>query len=135
MLAGELADEPPEILIDDHDTKFTREFDEILKSSGMVVQKPLPHSPNLNAFVERFIQTLQQECLNHFLVVGERHLAHLVREFVSHYHAERPHQSLGNRPPSGSQPSQALNSPPTSGEVVCRERLGGLLKHYERAAA
>jgi putative transposase len=104
-------------------------------SSGMVVKKPPPQSPNLNAFVQRFLQTLQQECLDHFVVVGERHLAHLVREFVSHYHAERPHQSLGNRPPSGSAPSQTWNSPPPQVEVICRERLGGLLKHYERAAA
>jgi putative transposase len=80
------------------------------------------------------VQTLKQECLDHFLVVGERHLAHLVKEFVEHYHEERPHQALCNVPLSeaGDDTPKVLRFP--SGEVRYRERLGGLLKHYYRAA-
>ena len=135
MVAEELSGKAPDILIHDNDTKFTAQFDDILQTSGIRPKKPIPKSPNLNAFVERFIQTLQQECLDHFVVLGAKHLDRLVQEFVAHYHEERPHQSLGNRPPTTTEPSEVTVLPPPSGEVVCHERLGGLLKHYERIAA
>jgi putative transposase len=85
-------------------------------------------APNTNAYVERFIQTIQQECLDHFVVVSEAHLNYIVREFVRYYHDVRPHQGLGNVPPA--------MPPPMTGddEIVCQEWLGGLLKHYGRAA-
>ena len=89
-------------------------------------------SPNLNAYVERFIQTLQKECLDRFLVVGERHLDHLVRNFVEHYHEERPHQGKGNQPLSVG--GEKLEQVPVS-EITCSERLGGVLKHYHREVA
>lgn len=124
------------ILIHDHDAKLTREFDGILRDNGIQVKKPAPRSPNLNAYVERFIQTLRVECLDHFVILGERHLRHLVKEFVAHYHAERPHQSLDNRPLTGTPPSSETTLlPPAPNDVVCHERLGGLLKHYTRRAA
>ena len=90
-------------------------------------------SPNLNAFVERFIQTIQVECMDHFLIFGEKHFDYLVKEYVEHYHTERPHQGLENKivvtkatPPA----------PPDSKDtLLCRTRLGGLLKHYHRTAA
>ena len=66
------------------------------------------------------IQTLQVECLDHFLVFGEKHFDYLVREYVEHYHTERPHQGVGNQ--------LVLRAPPAGdGEVQCRTRLGGLL--------
>jgi putative transposase len=84
-----------------------------------------------NAFVERFVQTLKVECLDHFVVLGERHLNHLVREFVEYYHELRPHQALENLPPVRGTPTESIEV----GEIVCEERLGGLLKHYVRRAA
>jgi transposase InsO family protein len=87
-------------------------------------------TPNLNAYVERFIQSVQVECLDHFLVFGEKHFDYLVREYVEHYHQERPHQGLENKLLSG-EPPPAL----PAGEIQCRTRLGRLLKHYYRAAA
>jgi putative transposase len=86
-------------------------------------------SPNLNAYVERFIQSIQVECLDHILIFGETHFDYLVREFLEYYHEERPHQGLGNQLLSGQPP------PANDGDVRCRTRLGGLLKHYYRAAA
>ena len=75
--------------------------------------------------------------MDHFLVLGERHLAHLVSCYVEHYNLERPHQAKGNVPLPDA--DRAGTDPPIlkfpSGEVKCRERLGGLLKHYYRAAA
>jgi len=87
-------------------------------------------SPNLNAYVERFVQSIQHECLDHFLVFGEKHFDYLVREYVEHYHEERPLQGLENRLITG-QPPPA----PPDGEIQCRTRLGGLLRHYYHAAA
>ena len=76
----------------------------------------------MNVYVERFIQSIQVECLDHFLVFGEKHFDYLVREYVEHYHTERPHQGLANRLVTG-EPPPALSA----GGVACRTRLGGLI--------
>jgi len=82
------------------------------------------------------VQTLQQECLDHFVVCGRRHLDHLLREYLEHYHCERPHQAVGNVPLRASPVALARASPAQMDRVVCDERLGGLLRHYRwRAAA
>jgi putative transposase len=86
----------PTDLIHDADTKFTTQFDEIFKAEGIRVKRLLPRCPNMNAYVERFVQTLEQECLDHFVILGEKHLNHVVSEFLAHYHAERPHQGIEN---------------------------------------
>jgi hypothetical protein len=117
----------PTDLIHDADTKFTKQFDEIFKAEGIRVKRLLPRCTNMAAYVERVIQTIQQECLDHFVVLGEKHLNHVVSEFVKYYHEERPHQGIGNVPVSGMAEHKG-----GGGEIVCRERLGGLLKHYER---
>ena len=122
----------PTIVMHDSDTKFTGQFDAILKTEGIQVKTLTPFSPILNAYVERFIQTIGQECLDHFVVLGERHLNFLVREFVAHYHAERCHQGVGNLPPAIEKPPDACDSVPA---IMRRDRLGGLLKHYDRRAA
>ena len=120
-------DEKARIVLHDGDTKFTKQFKEVLKGEKIKPRQITPVSPNLNAYVERFIQTIQQECLDQFVVLGERHLDHIVREFAEHYHKERPHQGVGN---------ERLTKSPVlqTGGIVVRDRLGGLLKHYERAA-
>ena len=88
----------------------------------------------MNAYAERWVQSLRRECPDHFVVLGARHLAHLVREFVAHYNQERPHQTKGNIPLSeADEASRILPFP--SGKVKRRSRLGGLLKHSYRAAA
>jgi len=88
----------------------------------------------MNPFAEAWVQRIKQECLDHFLVLGERHLRHLIREYLIHYHEERPHQGLGNRPPKQSNPPPEIVSV-RQDQIVCQERLGGLLKRYERQAA
>jgi putative transposase len=117
----------------DNDQIYKKGFDRVMAKAGIRAKRLALRAPNTNAFVERFIQTIQVECLNHFLVFGEKHFDYLVREFVEHYHTERPHQGLGNillvvePPPDDSQLPIA--------EVNCSTRLGGLLKHYRHAAA
>jgi len=120
----------PSHLIRDRDGKFTEQFDAILTAEGVDIVKLPPASPNLNAFAERWAQTLQHEALDHFVVLGERHLQVILSSFVAYYHSCRPHQSLGNKPPVGANPN-----PPREGKIVCEEHLGGLLKHYYRKAA
>ena len=114
----------------DRDKKYRSNFDQILERQDIDVKVLAHRAPNLNAYVERFIQTIQVECLDHFLAFGEKHFDYLVREYVEHYHQERPHQGLENQPIAGQPPP----APPDS-EVRCRTRLGGLLRHYYRAAA
>jgi putative transposase len=112
----------------DRDSNYRRVFDDTLKRHDVRVMRLAYRSPNLNAYVERFIQSIQVECLDYFLVFSEKHLDYIVRQYVEHYHEERPHQGLGNQLLSGQPP------PANDGEVRCRTRLGGLLKNYYRAA-
>lgn len=120
------------ILLRDMDTKFTREFDSILGRHGIEVRPIGPRAPNLNALAERWVQSAQQECLDHFVVFSERHLRHIVAEYVSYYNCERPHQSLGNQIPI--LPNPHVTDWDGTKNVDCVHRLGGLLKHYRVAA-
>jgi putative transposase len=76
------------------------------------------------------VQSVKQECLDHFVVFGEAHLRHLVTQYADYYNRPRPYQALGNRPPDDEPAAVAA-----AGAVVCAERLGGLLRHYQRRAA
>ena len=89
-----------------------------------------PKSPNLNAFAERFVRSIKESCLNRLILVGEDSLRRAVREFVAHYHHERNHQGLGNVLIFPRSVQTRSDNP-----IVCRERLGGLLKYYHRPAA
>jgi len=122
---------PGQYLIHDRDTKFCAAFKYILDESG-VKRLPLPaKSPNLNAIAERWIRSVKSEALSQLILFGERALWHVLREYVAHYHQERPHQGKSNvilfptdRPRTGN-----------DGTIECHERLGGLLKSYDREAA
>jgi len=130
-------DEQPEkarYVVCDRDTKFTKQFQEILKDDGVEVVQTAVRAANQNAYAERWAQSLRQECLDHFIIPGERHLRYLVQEYVRYDHAARPRQSLGNLPPDMREvPEEASAIGPD--DVVCHEWLGGLLRHYERKAA
>jgi putative transposase len=116
-------------LILDRDPLYTAAFRRLLRGSGV---KPLvlpAWSPNLNAFAERFVGSVKSECLERIVPLGEGHLRGAVQAFVQHYHEERPHQGLGNRPIT---PKTAAIG---TGPVTCRALLGGVLKFYYREAA
>ena len=91
----------------------------------------LRRSPNLNAFAERWVRSVKQECLSKLVLFGEASLRRALGEFVEHFHAERNHQGKGNILLF---PSDAATQSRPQRSVVCRERLGGLLKYYCRAA-
>jgi transposase InsO family protein len=94
-----------------------------------VIRLP-PQSPNLNAYAERFVRSIKDECLNRMIFVGQASLRRAVSEYVEHYHRERNHQGRGN---------QLLVLPEAagaaSGSVRQRARLGGVLNFYHREAA
>lgn len=112
-------------LVHDRDTLFTKAFRRILKASGIKTIRTTPMSPNLTPVIERFIRSIKAECLNKMLIFGEAHLKYVVSSYIDHYHQERPHQGIGN---------QIIDPlPQGDGEIICQERLGGLLKSYRRA--
>ncbi len=101
-------------LILDRDSKFSIAFRDLLKDAGVEVVRLPYRSPNLNAYAERFVRSIKDECLNRMIFFGERSLRKATIDHTAHYHAERNHRGLG---------------------VRCSERLGGMLRFYRRAAA
>jgi putative transposase len=116
------------VLIRDRDAKWSERVRARLQDAGLrVIQTPY-RAPNANAYAERFVRSIKEECLDRVIPLGERHFRHAVAEFVAHYHRERNHQGLGNE----------LIVRPTAerrvGHVRRWPRLGGLLNYYARAA-
>ncbi len=83
--------EPPKYLLRDRDGKFGEEFDAIFELAGVEVKVLPPQSPNFNGHAERWVESIRRECLDHFIILGEGHLRHLVSEYLAHYNEERPH--------------------------------------------
>lgn len=116
------------VLICDRDAKWSASVRARLREAGIrVVQTPY-HAPNANAYAERFIRSIQEECLDRLIPLGERHLRRAIAEFVAHYHRERNHQGLGN------ELIERARSGDRVGRVRRQQRLGGLLNYYTRAA-
>ncbi len=102
----------------------------MLESAGTTPLRLPPRSPNLNAYAERFVRSIKEECLQRMIFFGEASLIRALRECVVHYHRERNHQGLDNRL---IMPEDHVGQ--RSGRVQCRERLGGMLRYYHRQAA
>lgn len=129
-----IMDLPIRYLVRDLDFKYSKRFDRVFTSAGVAIEPTAPRAPNQNAFVERWIGSIRGECLNRFIVFGLGHLDHLVSSYLEYYHQARPHQRKDNKPLLGVWP-ETDDPPDKTEEVVCREWLGGVLKHYERIAA
>jgi transposase InsO family protein len=117
-------------LIRDRDSKFTTAFDAVFAGADIRIIRTPIRAPRANAVAERFIGTLRRECLDHLLITGPRHLAAVLRDYVQHYDAHRPHRSLHQQPPTG-------GTPPCSGAAIRplrRDRLGGLIHEYVQVA-
>ena len=125
---GFLADK--EFVILDRDSKYSSAFRDLLEDAGVQIVRLPPRSPNLNAYAERFVRSIKDECLGRLIFFGERSLRKATREFAAHYHQERNHQGLGNQLV---EPNDRLDT--NFGAVDCLQRLGGLLRFYHRAAA
>ena len=116
-------------LIIDRDSKYSEQFRRLIRDSGSRVIRLPPMSPNLNAYAERFVRSIKDECLDRMIFVGQRSVRRAVAEYMTHYHAERNHQGLENR----------LIAPrfvdAKEGAVLRHARLGGTLNFYYRRAA
>ena len=107
-------------LILDRDTKYTEQFRRLVREAGTEVIRLPPRSPNLNAHAERFVRSIQDECLNRMIFVGQASLRRAVSAYMTHYHEERNHQGLDNR-----LIRQDPSLPADGGCVMRRARLGG----------
>lgn len=120
-------------LIHDRDALFVRPFELVFRSEGLRVIRTPVRAPRANAICERWIGSLRRECLDWILIFGRRQLSGVLREYVTHYNAHRPHRALDLRPPDADPiPHPAARASPRG--VRRRDRLGGLLREYELAA-
>ena len=108
---------------------FTAEFQSLLAAVGVASVKLPPQSPNLNAYAERFVRSIKESCLDRLVLFGENSLRTAIREFVVHYLRERHHQGLGN-----GLILPELSESDKDGTIQRRQRLGGMLNYYYRAA-
>jgi putative transposase len=123
---------PCTILQRDQDTKYVQAFDDVFTGEGRTIKKTPIKSPNLQAFVERVIQTLKHEVLNGFCVINERHLDHILKIGADWYNRRRGHSGRDHLPPvrdEGEPPIVDL----AKHRIVCHAELGGHLKSYHAA--
>jgi transposase InsO family protein len=119
-------------VLHDRDTKFCQEFRETLAGGGVKCLRLPARSPNLNAFAERWVRSVKEECLSKLILFGEASFRRALSQFQERYHSERNHQGKGNVLLF----LRADVLPKSSGSPIGRrERLGGLLKYYHRRAA
>ncbi len=118
-------------LIHDRDSKFSGAFDEVFRSEGITVIHTPIRAPRANAYAERFVRTVRAECLDWLLILGRRHLESVLRVYTAHYNRERPHRGLALLAPVTADPTGL----PAAGKIDRRDRLGGLIHEYHRAAA
>jgi putative transposase len=117
-------------LIRDRDGKFTTAFDDVFAGNGTRVIRTPVRSPRANSFAERFVGTLRRECLDHLLILGERHLRQVLAEYARHYNSHRPHQGLQQEAPQ----RQLGRLVDVTAPIERRKALGGLINEYRRAA-
>jgi len=123
-------DTAPQYLLRDRDSIYGSEFQRRVKSMGIEEVLTAPRSPWQNAFVERLIGSIRRDCLDHVIVLNERHLKRILTGYFDYYHRWRTHLSLGMDSPA----SRSVQ-PPTLGKVAQFPEVGGLHHHYERLAA
>jgi putative transposase len=117
------------VLIHDRDAKFAASFDTVFAAEGVEVVRTPYRAPRANAYAERWVRSVREECLDHLLILGEAHLRRVLTAYVAYYNQARPHQGLGQRTPVPS--SEGVGQ----GLVRRRDHLGGLLHEYYREAA
>ncbi len=130
-LALDFSQQGVRFLIRDRDSKYSGPFDEVFRSEGIRIVKTPVRAPQANAIAERFVRTVRSECLDWLLILNRRHLESVLRIYVDHYNRERPHRALELRPPDPGEPQEGSHVD----TIHRRDRLGGLIHEYHRAAA
>ncbi len=111
-------------VIHDRDPLFTREFQSVLLASGIDSVRLPRRSPNLNAYAERFVKPIKYECLDRLVILSEKMLRYVIKEYLAHYHSERNHQGV-----------QSKIIDPDFNNSAPNTRLGGLINYYGSKAA
>ncbi len=119
----------PKYLVRDNDAKFGRAFDQLAESRGIKVLKTPIAAPKANGLCERFFRSLRQECLDHFLILSERHLRQVLREYMEYYNSQRPHQGIKQQVPV-----VPVQSTLADGKIIKFPVLNGLHQVYQRVA-
>jgi putative transposase len=129
MDLGQRADDL-RFVIRDRDSKFTTVFDAVFTSIGIRVITTPNRAPRANAIAERWILSVRRECTDRMLIVGQRHLRHVLAEYTDHYNTHRPHRTLSQTPPNG----RADPDPAGNVRVLRHDRPGGLIHEYAQVA-
>jgi transposase InsO family protein len=119
----------PQFILHDRDGKFSEAFDALAEASGTKIITLPARSPNLNAYAERWVRSVREECLDRIIVLSERHLRYVLKEYVEYFTKRRPHQGLKQQIPD------SRKEPPATGRIRSRQVLGGLINDYYREAA
>ena len=120
-------------LLRDHDAKFSRAFDDVVRDEGAEMLRTPVRAPRANAYAERWVRTVRAECLDWLLIVGRGHLEQVLRVYVGHYNEHRPHRALELEAPNSPAGLTRVGEK-QQGRVHRRDLLGGLLHEYRRAA-
>ncbi len=115
-------------LIRDHDSKYTNAFDNVFRSGDIHVIPTPVRAPNANAYAERWVRTVREECLDHLLIMNETHLQRVLKSYITYYETARPHQGLDQQMPI------PRNNSPNTCLVRKREVLGGIINDYYRTS-
>jgi len=121
--------EPLRFLIHDHDGKFSAAFDTVFVAEKMEIVFTPPQTPQANAFAERWVRTVRNECIDQLLILDQRHLRQVLDEYIEFYNHSRPHQGLNQNIPLA--PPHSIND----GPIGRRDILGGIIHDYHRRAA
>ncbi len=123
-------DTRPRFLIRDNDRKYGTEFQRV--ASGIDVLRTPIRAPKANAVCERFVGSVRRECLDHLIILNERHLHRVIKEYVAYFNMARPHQGISGQIPIPS--TNSSSEPASSGQVTAFPILGGLHHDYRRVA-
>jgi putative transposase len=119
---------PTRFLIHDSDSKFTTNFDQVFVSESIEIVRTLFRAPKANAIAERWVRSVRHECLDHLLILDQRHLKHVLKAYTDYYNVSRPHQRLSQKAP-------IPRSRSPHGVIRCHDVLGGILHDYYRDVA
>jgi hypothetical protein len=127
----------PRFLVHDRDSKFTRDFDEVFRAEGIGLIEAPVRAPKARAHAERWVDSARRECLDQLLILGRRHLHHVLTTYVVRYNGHRPHCALAQRRPLSELPpsdEQSIAGLLALDRVRRRDLLGRLIREYELAA-
>jgi len=122
-------EEAPRFLIRDRDGIYGDAFSKRVERMGIEEVPTAPRSPWQNPCCERVIGSIRRECLDHVIVLNERHLCRILSDYVDYYRHSRPHLSLVRNSPMPREVEL-----PSQGQVISTAQVGGLHHRYSRAA-